>query len=134
MAKLSSHVTPQGPTIVVVDDDPSILKSLARLLRSVGYTVESFASPQDCLSSWEASLPGCYVIDVQMPGMSGFELLAQLRQQGCQSPAIFITAHDSSLSRASAHQHGSTGLLLKPFEDTALLAAVAQAMQNPPPL
>ena len=117
------------PLIAVVDDDFSVLKSLVRLLRSAGYSVESYASPQECLGSWGTSLPQCYVIDVQMPEMSGFELIAQLRQKGCQSPAIFITAHDSSQARAWASQSGTAKLLLKPFEGTDLLSAVSKIVQ-----
>ena len=104
-----------------MDDDPSVLKALARLLRSAGYAVETFRSPHEFLCSAATPPPRCLVVDVQMPGMSGFELQSRLKDLGRQVPVVFITAHDTPQTRASASGSGTVGLLFKPFFDTMLL-------------
>ena len=119
------------PRIAVVDDDESVVKALARLLRSAGYAACTFGSAQEFLGSIATSLPQCLVLDVQMPGMNGFELQSRLKDLGHgQLPVIFITAHDTPQMRASARQSGTFALLLKPFEDTALLAAIDEAIND----
>ena len=124
-------MTNTKPLIAVVDDDPSVLRSLARLLRSAGYTASPFGSAQEFLGSIATSLPQCLVLDVQMPRMNGFELKFRLKGLGHdQLPVVFITAHDTPQTRALAWQSGFVGLLIKPFEDTALLGAIGQAING----
>lgn len=118
-------MNPEKPVIAVVDDDAAVLKALSRLLRSAGWEVLIFHSGQELLEL----LPGIHfqylIMDVQMPEMGGFELKNRLRQLGCEAPVLFITAHDSPQTRASAAQGGSLGLLTKPFSATSLLAALS---------
>ncbi|HEX7862243.1 MAG TPA: response regulator [Verrucomicrobiae bacterium] len=126
-----TEVANQGtgkPIVAVVDDDPSVLKALARLLRSAGYEVKTFVSPQEFLSSASISSARCVVVDVQMPGMSGFELQSRLKDMGRQVPIVFITAHDTPQTRVSACESGTVGLLLKPFSDDALLELLHKAV------
>jgi len=115
------------PLIAVVDDDRSVVKSLARLLRSTGYEVSTFGSAQEFLSSLPASLPECLVLDVQMPEMTGIELQSRLRELGHRVPVVFMTAHDTPQTRAAATRDGILGLIFKPFAPAAFLATVGKA-------
>lgn len=110
--------------ITVVDDDSSVLKSLGRLLRSAGYAVSTFDSAEEFLGSVASSLPRCLVLDVHMPAMNGFELLARLRDLGIRLPVIFITAQDTQQMRATARRWEPARLLIKPFPAPALLEAI----------
>lgn len=118
--------------IAVVDDDRSVVKSLARLLRSVGYEVGAFGSAQEFLGSLATALPQCLVLDVHMPEMSGLELQSRLQELGYRVPVIFITAHDTPQTRSAAGQSGTVALLFKPFENTALLSAIRVAVGSRP--
>ena len=119
------------PMIAVVDDDRSITKSLARLLRLSGYGVDTFGSAQEFLNRLGISLPRCLVMDVQMPEMNGFELQSRMKELGHAVPIVFITAHDTPQTRAAASQSGAIALLFKPFQSTALLAAIEEAIAVP---
>ncbi len=125
-----TNQTTSKPLIAVVDDDLSVRTSLARLLRSAGYAVQFFGSAPEFLESIATAIPQCLVLDVQMPGMNGFELQSRLRALGQQMPIVFMTAHDTPQTRASASQSGAVGLLFKPFNDTALLELLARAMRS----
>jgi FixJ family two-component response regulator len=120
------------PFIAVVDDDPSVVKSLVRALRLDGYEVATFGSGRDFLRAVSTSLPRCLVLDVHMPEMNGFELQDQLAAQGVCVPIIFVTAHDTPQTRARAHHTGSFGFFLKPFDPKALFKAIGQAMSCQP--
>jgi FixJ family two-component response regulator len=117
----------ERPFIAVVDDDASFLRSVGRLLRSVGYAVGTFSTGQQFLSSLSDWLPQCLVVDVHMPEMSGLELEEKLAAQGYQMPVIFVTAYDTPRTREHARRPGIFGLLLKPFDNEALLRAVREA-------
>ena len=123
MARQTSSIQKPRSLIAVIDDDCSVLTSLARLLRSAGYAAIAFGSAQEFLDSLKATSPQCLVIDVQMPEMTGFELQSRLRELRCTVPIIFITAHDSPATRAIISQTG-TGLLTKPFKGAALLKTI----------
>jgi FixJ family two-component response regulator len=123
----------EKPLIAVVDDDPSIVKSLARLLGSSGYAVKTYGSPLKFLESFPTEPPQCLVLDVHMPEMTGFELQDQLATQGTCVPAIFMTAHDTPQTRARARRAGCFGLLLKPFDSDALLCAIQEAVRSQEP-
>ncbi len=114
--------------IAVVDDDPSVVKSLARMLRSAGYNAETFGSAAGFLASLPASSPQCLVVDVHMPEMSGLELLDRLAAQESCVPVILITAHDTPQTRERIRRAGGFGLLLKPFANEALLGAIREAL------
>ena len=118
------------PLITVVDDDPSIRKSMERLLRAASFEVTSFASARDFLEGGGlASSPECLVLDIHLGGMTGFELYEHLVAEGSAVPVIFITAHDDVPTRERAQQIGSSGYLRKPFEQHALLGAIYRAIK-----
>jgi len=123
-----ANLAARKPLIAVVDDDLSVRKSLSRLLRSAGYAVRSFGSAQEYLDSMGTPSPGCLVLDVQMPGMSGFKLQARLKDLGLEVPIVFITAHNTPQTGICACQRGTVGLLFKPFDDNALLEVVGKAV------
>lgn len=117
--------------VAVVDDDPSFQRSVGRLLRLAGFSVETFDSGQDFLASLATQTPECLVLDVHMPGMSGLELHAHLVQLGSPIPVIFVTAYETPQTLQYAHQSGST-LLLKPVTPPSLLLqAIRTAVQSP---
>jgi FixJ family two-component response regulator len=112
--------------IYVIDDDASVRKALKRLIRSAGMSAHAFASAEDFLSS-SLPLPDCLVLDLRMPGMSGLELQQQLAAEGRSVPIVFISAHDDAPTRFCALAAGAIAFLHKPFDDNALLDAIAQA-------
>ena len=114
--------------IAVVDDDPSIVKSLARLLGWAGYKVATFGSAKEFLDSLATAVPECLVLDVQMPEMGGLEMESRLQERGHQLPVIFITAHYTPQTRTAATRSERMTLLFKPFGNAALLAAVGKAL------
>ncbi len=118
------------PLIAVVDDDESFLRSLGRLLRSVGYSVKTYNKSTDFLAALPGSLPRCIVADVHMSGMSGLELLEQLATQGYPLPVILMTAYDTPQTRERARKAGCIGLLLKPFDDQELLRVIRDATRR----
>ncbi len=115
-------------TVFVVDDDPSVLRSLERLLRSVGYQVEAHASPRAFLERAPAEGPGCVVVDLRMPELGGLDLQEALAQRGFRLPLIFLTGHGDVPSSVRAMKGGAIDFLLKPCDDTDLLAAVERAL------
>ncbi|MBI5386540.1 MAG: response regulator [Verrucomicrobia bacterium] len=116
--------------IAIVDDDPSVLKGLARLLRSHGCAVGPFASGHDFLKSLAAAKPDCLILDVQMPEMNGLELQARLAALRVALPVIFITAHKDEATRQLALRGGAAAYLHKPVSDEPLWAAISAACQN----
>lgn len=116
------------PVIAIVDDDPSVRRSLHRLLESAGYRGHTFASAEAFLDSLSRSRPACLVLDVHLDGMNGFELQTCLMEAGAEVPIIFITAHDDAGTRARMEQSGAAGHLRKPFDDAALLDLIRRAV------
>jgi FixJ family two-component response regulator len=116
------------PTVFVVDDDPAVRDSLALLLRSVGLNGEAFASAQDFLEAHDAERPGCLVLDVRMPGMSGLELQQQLEALHSTLPIIFITAHGDVPMAVAAVKAGAVDFIQKPFRDQDLLDKIQHAI------
>lgn len=114
----------KGPLVTIVDDDESVRESLPDLLREFGFAARSFSSAEEFLASDEMSQTGCLVLDVVMPGMTGLELQKELKVRGQKTPVIFITAQKDEGLRAQALAQGAVELLIKPFSDTALLAAL----------
>ncbi len=114
--------------IAVVDDDVSVRRALARLLRAAGYRTETFADADAFLAHLESHPPACIILDVRMPGMSGHELYDHLIAERRPIPTIFITGHGDSRLAARAIAAGAAGFLLKPFEDEQLLEAIRGAM------
>jgi FixJ family two-component response regulator len=116
------------PVISVVDDDNSVRDSVGGLLRSVSFGVLVFASAEEFLSSDRLREIDCLILDVRMPGMSGFELQSRLVASHPEMPVIFITAHGDEQLRSRALKGGAVDFLLKPFSEEALLTAVQVAL------
>jgi len=118
------------PMISIVDDDISIRKSLDRLIRSAGMEVLVFASAEEFLNSAQARRADCLILDIQLPGLSGIELLHYLKTQKCKVPIIIITAHGSDeQARSEAASDRTVAYLIKPFSGEELLDAVNVALE-----
>ena len=118
------------PTVIVIDDDDAVRNSLKMLLRSVNLPVAVYASAQEFLPRYDLDQPGCLVVDVRMPGMSGLELQQQLNLRGAMIPVIFITGHGDISMAVEAMQHGAFDFLPKPFRDQDLLDRVQRALEK----
>jgi FixJ family two-component response regulator len=119
------------PLISVVDDDESIRESLPDLLRELGFDVQAFSSGEAFLASEHRRRTACVILDIAMPGMSGFDVLRTLRERGWEIPTIFITAHADAGHRPQLLQPGVVEVLAKPFTEDALLAAIDTALRTP---
>ncbi len=125
----SADATDQ-PFVFVVDDDASVRAGLARLLRSVQLSVEVFASAQEFLATERRDVPSCLVLDVRLPGLSGFDFQVELTKADIRIPIIFITGHGDIPMTVRAMKAGAVDFLAKPFRDQDLLDAVATAIQH----
>jgi FixJ family two-component response regulator len=114
--------------ISLVDDDESFRASASRLLRAMGFTVQSFSSAEDFLSSQYARETACLILDVQMPGISGTELQTRTIAMGLEIPVIFVTANAEERNRLLEVEPRAVDVLLKPFSDEALLRAINAAL------
>ena len=119
-----------APVVFVIDDDVSIREALRNLLRSVGLKVESYGTAQEFLSSKRPDAPGCLVLDVRLPGVSGLDLQRHLVEAKIQMPTIFITAHGDIQMSVRAMKAGALEFLTKPFRDQDLLDAVQKAIEH----
>jgi FixJ family two-component response regulator len=113
--------------IVIVDDDPSVRRGLSRLMRACGLEVETYSSAEEFLESSNGKRASCLLLDVQMDGMSGLELVDVLTAEGEPPPIIIITAHASEAVSLQAVMRG-TPVLRKPIESETLLTAVGSAI------
>jgi len=118
------------PTIYVVDDDEGVRNSLRFLLKSVGLSARTLASAREFLETYKPGQPGCVVLDVRMPGMSGLELQQQLNLRGATLPVIFITGHGDIPMAVEAMQHGAFDFLQKPFRDQDLIDRIQRALER----
>ncbi|MCW3094659.1 MAG: DNA-binding response regulator [Chthonomonadaceae bacterium] len=116
--------------VFVVDDDEAIREALKSLLRSVGLRVETFASAQEFLQRRRADLPGCLVLDVRLPGLSGLDLQRELADAEGSHPIIFITGHGDIPMTVRAMKAGAVEFLTKPFREQDLLDAIDQAIER----
>jgi FixJ family two-component response regulator len=121
--------THDARVICVVDDDESLRRSLANFLRSVGFRVETFASAEDFLRSARRESAGCLVLDLQMTGMSGLDLLRHLAAANARVAAVILTAHGDQEMRRRCLEAGAVAFLDKPFHGDALLDAVQTALR-----
>ena len=117
-----------APVIFVVDDDPSVRKSLTRVMTSAGYAVEVFASARDFLAREPLGGPCCVVLDVRMPGLTGLDLQETLASAGHRVPIVFITGHGDISMSVKAMKAGAVDFLTKPFDVENLLEAVERAV------
>jgi FixJ family two-component response regulator len=119
------------PVITIVDDDDSVRESLARLVRSVGFTVMVFGSAEEFLSAGQGLNADCLILDIRMPGMSGLELQRELSASDRDLPVIFITAHGSDPEvRARALGAGAVDYLIKPLNEEEVLKAIDAALNS----
>jgi FixJ family two-component response regulator len=116
--------------VFVVDDDPSMRRSLESLLRSVGHEVRLFSSAPEFLQARLADAPGCLVLDVRLPGMSGLAFQEELSKAGVALPIIFITGHGDVPMSVRAMKAGAAEFLTKPFDDQVLLDAIHAALER----
>ena len=116
--------------VYVVDDDSSIRDSIRSLLRSVGLHVETFGSAQAFLRSQRPDVPGCLVLDVRMPKLSGLALQQQLAKAEVRIPIVFVTGHGDITMSVQAMKAGAVEFLTKPFRDQELLDAIEQALDR----
>ena len=116
--------------VFVIDDDESIREALKSLIRSVGLSVDTFASAHDFLQSTRPDVPSCLILDVRMPGLSGLDLQRDLAEANMQIPIIFITGHGDIPMSVRAMKAGAVEFLTKPFRDQDLLDAIQQALER----
>jgi FixJ family two-component response regulator len=114
--------------IVVVEDDATMGQAIERILRAGGFEAVGFASSEAALEAGAATTADCLVLDIFLPGMSGFELYRQLVHCGSKAPVIFVTAHDEPALREEAETLGANSFLPKPFPGRMLLDAVTRAL------
>ena len=120
----------QGSIVYIVDDDEAVRNSLRLLVKSVGLTATALASAQEFLASYDPLQPGCLVLDVRMPGMSGLELQQRLNLRGAVIPVIFITGHGDVPMAVEAMQQGAFDFLQKPFRDQDLIDRIQRALEK----
>ncbi len=120
----------QPPTVFIVDDDEGVRNSLRFLLKSVGHATRALASANEFLETYKPNQPGCLVLDVRMPGMSGLELQQQLNLRGAVIPVIFITGHGDIPMAVEAMQQGAFDFLQKPFRDQELIDRIQRALER----
>ena len=121
-------LTDVAPLVFVVDDNPSVRKSLGRLLALAGYRVEEFASARDFLTRGSPEGPCCLVLDVRMPGLTGIELQETLAAAKRRMSIVFVTGHVDVPTSVKAMKGGAIDLLTKPIDREALLSAIARAV------
>jgi len=118
------------PAVFVIDDDPSIRRSLDTLLRSVGLDVHLFSSAQEFMHARRPETPGCLVLDIRLPGMSGLTFQQELAKAGVALPIIFLTGHGDVPMTVRAMKAGAAEFLTKPFDDQVLLDAIYAAIER----
>ncbi len=118
------------PLITVVDDDPAVRHSLTRLLESAGYACCAYASAEAFLADYNPDVPGCLLLDVRMPGMSGIELQARLAEQTVRLPVIIVTGHGDIPMAVSAMKTGVFDFIEKPFDDDRILDCIKRALAH----
>ncbi len=116
--------------IYVIDDDESVRKAFKRLLRSVNFEAETFSSAEEFLKSQKPDKNACIIIDIRMPGLTGFDLQRKLMAQGSRIPVIVISASDDAQVREQARELGAVAFFRKPIDDQALLDAITWAISG----
>jgi FixJ family two-component response regulator len=124
-------VTQTKPRLVAILDDDELMRgALQGLLKAVGLPAQAFASAEEFLKSEQRQQIACLIADIRMPGMSGLELQAKLKNERCRIPIIFVTAHGDEKMRMQALRAGAVEFLAKPFDDEVLLESVRAALEN----
>lgn len=115
--------------VAIVEDDESYRGAIQRLLKSAGFSAQSFSCAEDFLNSGVQHKTGCLIADIRMPGMSGIDLQSKLNSDHCPIPMVFITAHGDEKMRLQAMRSGAVKFLTKPFDGGTLLEAVRVALE-----
>jgi FixJ family two-component response regulator len=123
-------MTEPNATVYVVDDEPDMLKALERLLGVAGFSVQTFASPEQFLAQHDDTVPGCIVLDLALPVLNGLELQQALLAQGSALPIVFLTGRGDIAASVRAMKLGAADFLTKPVEAAELIAAVAGALER----
>jgi FixJ family two-component response regulator len=116
--------------IAIVDDDPSVRKGLERLIRSLGWQAETFASAQEFLDRPRTEAPSCIVLDLQLPGLSGLDLQKRMSETGLETPIVFLTGHGNIPASVKAMKAGAVEFLTKPVDEQELLKAIQEAIER----
>ena len=116
--------------IAIVDDDASIREGLSSLLRSAGWTVETFASAQDFLARTGDEMPSCLILDLQLPGLSGLDLQKRMAEAELDIPIVFLTGHGNIPASVQAMKAGAIEFLTKPVDEEGLLRAIREATER----
>ncbi|MBT8135457.1 MAG: response regulator transcription factor [Gammaproteobacteria bacterium] len=119
----------EQPTVYIVDDDEAVRDSLSLLMEAASLPFECFATANDFLENRSVNKPGCLVLDIRMPGMTGLELRDELHRRNALLPIIFITGHGDVPMAVDAMKHGAVDFIQKPFADEALLDRIQQALE-----
>ncbi|HEY4169808.1 MAG TPA: response regulator, partial [Reyranella sp.] len=122
--------TSQDPLAILVDDDTAVCEALGELLNSVGIDTLSFSSSREFIDSPLPDRPGCLVLDVRMPGLSGLDLQRQLSDRGVKTPIVFLTGHGDVAMSVQAMKAGAVDFLTKPVRDQTFLDAVLNAIER----
>jgi FixJ family two-component response regulator len=123
-------VTAPEPIVFVVDDDPSVRTSTERLVRSMGFMVQTFGAAKEFLASARPDGPACLVLDIRLPGLSGLDLQRELARSGVEIPIIFMTGHGDIPMTVRAMKAGAVEFLTKPLHRQALLDAIRTAIDR----
>jgi FixJ family two-component response regulator len=126
---MSEPIEALAPTVFIVDDDASICAAMVNLLDSEGIAATPFSSTEDFFEHWQPELPGCLLLDVRLPGITGVEFQEVLREEGISIPIIFMTAYGDVPTVRRVMKAGAIEFLTKPFQKEELLAAVHQAFE-----
>lgn len=116
------------PTVLMLDDDPAMRRSLTLALELAGYTVQAYASAAEMLAELDPAQPGCLLLDLRMPGMSGLEVQETLNARGCTMPVIFLSAFGDIPTTVRALKAGAVDFVEKPFAMEALVARIEEAL------
>jgi len=128
IARLEKAMKERAPHVCVVDDDAGVRSSLRLLLKSLGLAATAYDSAASFLAAYDPEQPGCLLLDIRMPGMSGLELQQVLNQRGSLTPTIFITGHGDVPMAVEAIRQGAFDFLQKPFRDQQLIDCVQRAI------
>ena len=123
-------MTDYSPTVFLVDDDEAVRDSLGLLMKSVALASQSFSSADEFLAEFDPDCPGCLVLDIRMPGMSGMELQQKLIEMRAILPIIFISGHGDIPMAVEALQRGAVDFIPKPFRDHELLSRINKALED----
>ncbi|MBB5443073.1 FixJ family two-component response regulator [Paraburkholderia sp. WSM4177] len=128
-AKRPPPVTDAAPIVYIVDDENGMRTSLAWLLESVGIQSQGFVSAADFLRAFDINVPGCLVLDVRMPVVSGFDVQEELNRRGATLPIIFVSGHGDIPMSVRALQHGAIDFVEKPYNSQQMLERIQRAMK-----